>query len=222
AQNWIKWRKLPKENRNKFTKISSLLDDERISTKALKQKQSYVRKWHGNGLENWDGNVKNGKKIICRRTRTRGCGAIQATDLFTDNERDIPSEEKRHCVITYNEMTLFANDNEKTEWGLKQLERAINILEIALPDTIFVFGFDNSTNHRAFAEDALIVRRINIGYGEQPKGIKEVMIERKIWNERLRGKCVKCSKDEEEIYCNMKKLSRQLDFMEQKSVLEEI
>ncbi|CAG8852716.1 22817_t:CDS:2, partial [Gigaspora margarita] len=57
---------------------------------------------------------------------------------------------------------------------------------------------------------------------EQPKGIKEVMIERKIWNKRLRSKCVKCSKDEEKICCNMKKLARQLDFMEQKSILEEI
>ena len=34
AQNWIKWRKLPKENRGKFTKVSSLLDDERISMKV--------------------------------------------------------------------------------------------------------------------------------------------------------------------------------------------
>ncbi|CAG8855459.1 7943_t:CDS:2, partial [Gigaspora margarita] len=50
----------------------------------------------------------------------------------------------------------------------------------------------------------------------KPKGIKEVMIERKIWNKRLRGKCVKCSKDKEEICCNMKKLARQPDFMEQK------
>ncbi|KAF0553507.1 hypothetical protein F8M41_020239 [Gigaspora margarita] len=34
AQNWIKWRKLPKENRGKFMKVSSLLDDERISMKV--------------------------------------------------------------------------------------------------------------------------------------------------------------------------------------------
>ncbi|CAG8839834.1 4049_t:CDS:2, partial [Racocetra persica] len=33
AQNWLKWRKLPKDNRGKFTKVSSLLDDERISMK---------------------------------------------------------------------------------------------------------------------------------------------------------------------------------------------
>ncbi|CAG8850796.1 12867_t:CDS:2, partial [Racocetra persica] len=39
AQNWLKWRKLPKDNRGKFTKVSSLLDDERISMKIM----SYLR-----------------------------------------------------------------------------------------------------------------------------------------------------------------------------------
>ncbi|CAG8838961.1 16003_t:CDS:2, partial [Gigaspora margarita] len=33
TQNWIKWQKLPKENCGKFMKVSSLLDDERISIK---------------------------------------------------------------------------------------------------------------------------------------------------------------------------------------------
>ncbi|CAG8781139.1 21052_t:CDS:2, partial [Gigaspora rosea] len=79
-----------------------------------------------------------------------------------------------------------------------------------------------------FAEDALIARRMNVGYGGKQQKLHpgrfpdEVMIERKIWNERLRGKYIKCSKDEEEICCNMKKLARQPDFMEQKSILEEI
>ncbi|CAG8792591.1 21599_t:CDS:1, partial [Racocetra persica] len=52
----------------------------------------------------------------------------------------------------------------------KQLEWAIDILKIALPDTILVFGFDNSSSHEAFAKDALIINKINIGYSsEQPK-----------------------------------------------------
>ncbi|CAG8832648.1 33587_t:CDS:1, partial [Gigaspora margarita] len=33
AQNWIKWQKLSKENHDKFTKVSSLFDNERISMK---------------------------------------------------------------------------------------------------------------------------------------------------------------------------------------------
>ncbi|CAG8563463.1 21519_t:CDS:2, partial [Gigaspora margarita] len=44
----------------------------------------------------------------------------------------------------------------------KQLEQAIDILKIALPDTIFVFGFDNSSRHGAFTEDALIASKMNI------------------------------------------------------------
>ncbi|CAG8626755.1 10224_t:CDS:2, partial [Racocetra fulgida] len=43
----------------------------------------------------------------------------------------------------------------------KQLKLTIDILKIALSNMIFVFGFDN----------------------KQPKRIKEVMIERRIWNE---------------------------------------
>ncbi|CAG8811666.1 25825_t:CDS:2, partial [Gigaspora rosea] len=101
--------------------------------------------------------------------------------------KDIPPEEKRHCVITHDETTLSANDVEKSGWGpegyvscsltekrhaahpeipnhyitelleiganyegywkvkllAKQLEHAIDILKIALPNTIFVFEFDN-------------------------------------------------------------------------------
>ncbi|CAG8848381.1 21149_t:CDS:2, partial [Racocetra persica] len=45
------------------------------------------------------------------------------------------------------------------------LEYMINILEIALLDTIFVFRFDNSSSHSAFAEDVLVASRINVKYG---------------------------------------------------------
>ncbi|CAG8847999.1 21105_t:CDS:1, partial [Racocetra persica] len=48
------------------------------------------------------------------------------------------------------------------------------------------------------------------------------LTERGIWDKRLRGKCVKYVKDETKICCNKRKLARQLDFMEQKNVLEEI
>ncbi|CAG8782765.1 8256_t:CDS:2 [Dentiscutata erythropus] len=37
-------------------------------------------------------------------------------DLTKLLEKDIPLGEKRHCVITHNEMTLSTNDDEKTGW----------------------------------------------------------------------------------------------------------
>ncbi|CAG8848718.1 1526_t:CDS:2, partial [Gigaspora margarita] len=38
-------------------------------------------------------------------------------DLTMLIEKDIPLEEKRHCVITHDETTLSANDDEKSGWG---------------------------------------------------------------------------------------------------------
>ncbi|CAG8550663.1 41960_t:CDS:2, partial [Gigaspora margarita] len=43
-------------------------------------------------------------------------------------------------------------------------------IEIALLDTMLVFGFDNSSSHGAFTKDALVANRMNVGYRDkQPK-----------------------------------------------------
>ncbi|CAG8435766.1 6477_t:CDS:10 [Scutellospora calospora] len=315
----VKWRKLLKDNRSRFTKVSSLLDDERISMKIMSYLRShkfsvnprilkeYVENEH---CKEWrkdiyvDGHeckdvVHYRQTIFLPMMKELEPVLLEYDDkdLTKLVEKNILSEKKNHCVVTHDETTLAANDDKKTGWGpkgehklrlkgwgrcihiseflceplgrvhltaeqfaahlkipnqyvtelleigvnyegywnvqmlAKQLERAIDILEIALPDMIFVFGFDNSSSHGAFAEDALIVSRMNVGYGgKQPKmrpgqffdGIKEVMTERGIWNKQLRGKYIKYAENEEITCCNMRKLARQPDFMEQKNVLKEI
>ena len=85
---------------------------------------------------------------------------------------------------------------------------AIPIFEIVHPNAIAVFAFDNSTNHGAMADNALCAQHMNLNSGErqpvmkntvfgpentlqsmvfpsnhpkylnQPKGIKQVLIER--------------------------------------------
>ncbi|CAG8580316.1 12798_t:CDS:2, partial [Racocetra fulgida] len=40
-------------------------------------------------------------------------------DLIKLVEKEIPPEEKRHCVITHDETTLSTNDDEKMGWGPK-------------------------------------------------------------------------------------------------------
>ncbi|CAG8762124.1 15684_t:CDS:2, partial [Gigaspora rosea] len=206
--------KTSKRDRSKFTKVLSLLDNERISMKALKQKQSYAKKQHGNNLENWDSNA-NGFMLMMSELEPLLL-EYDDKDLTILIKKNILFEEKRHCVITHDETTLSANNNEKSRWArrfcvrdceqkirskeqdrgihvseflcellgcahlteerhaahpkipnryitelleigtnyegyckvellAKQLERAIDILEIALPNTIFVFGFDNCT-----------------------------------------------------------------------------
>ncbi|CAG8792411.1 17355_t:CDS:2, partial [Gigaspora rosea] len=78
----------------------------------------------------------------------------------------------------------------------KQLERAIDILEIALPDTMLVFGFDNSKQPKMrpsrFSdgipqEIVFPLNHRNEKKRGQPKGITEVLTERGIWNKKLRG-----------------------------------
>lgn len=50
-----------------------------------------------------------------------------------------------------------------------QLKQTIDIFEITHPDQIGVFLFDNSTGHNAFADDALIARKMNsLPGGKQP------------------------------------------------------
>ncbi|CAG8744957.1 25561_t:CDS:2, partial [Racocetra persica] len=151
-------------------------------------------------------------------------------------KKNIPLNQKPHCIITHDETTLATNDDKKTRWGpegeqklhpkrrgrciyiseflceplgcihltveqhlahseisnryvtetlevgvnhdgywniqllAEQLKRTIDVLEIVLPGTIFVFAFDNSSSHGAFVEDALVASKINVKYGgKQPR-----------------------------------------------------
>jgi hypothetical protein len=49
-------------------------------------------------------------------------------------------------------------------------DKVIPIFEERFPDAIGVFAFDNATSHAAFAPDALVAKRMNLGpKGKQPK-----------------------------------------------------
>lgn len=111
---------------------------------------------------------------------------------------------------------------------------------------------DNLQGHSAYAEDALLVSRMNVNPGGkqacmrddwythngqkiiQPmiftpndpknpnvaKGIKAILVECGLYQERLRGKCnKKCTSDS---CCNRRILELQADFMEQKSLVQEV
>lgn len=110
---------------------------------------------------------------------------------------------------------------------------------------------DNSQGHSAYAEDALLVLRMNVNPGEkqarmqdgcyvrngqniiQPmvfatdnptnpntaKGIKAILTERGLYQDRLRGKCKKCTS---ESCCQKHILELQPDFQQQKSLVQEV
>ncbi|CAG8668093.1 8518_t:CDS:2, partial [Racocetra fulgida] len=178
AQNWLKWRKLPKDNRGKFTKVSSLLDDERISMKEL---DPVFLEYDDQDLTKLvEKNIHPEKKKHCVITHDETMLAANDDEktgwgpkgrVHLTEEQHAAHPEISKCYVTE---LLEIEANYEGYWNVqllaKQLEWAIDILEIALPDTILVFGFDNSSSHGAFTEDVLIVNRMNVGYsGKQPK-----------------------------------------------------
>ncbi|CAG8666019.1 14043_t:CDS:2 [Cetraspora pellucida] len=95
-------------------------------------------------------------------------------------------ESLRHIHLTVEQHLVYSEIPNR--YITETLEVGINH-----DGTIFVFAFDNSSSHGAFAEDALVASRMNVKY-----------------------------EDEEKICCNIRKLARQPDFMEQKNILEDI
>jgi len=91
--------------------------------------------------------------------------------------------------------------------------KAIPIFQILFPNCTALFAFDNSSNHATFKSDALVANRMNLkpegkqpkmrntvfelnnqhqsminGNGE-PKGMKQVLIERDLWKDGLNANC---------------------------------
>ncbi|CAG8604007.1 15658_t:CDS:2 [Cetraspora pellucida] len=110
---------------------------------------------------------QDGVSEVCEhKIRLKGQGrGINVSEFLCEplTHPEIPK-----CYVTE---LLEIGANYEGYWNVqllaKQLEQAINILKIALPDMILVFGFDNSSSHGAFTKDVLIVNRMNVGYGSK-------------------------------------------------------
>src|SRR5436190_23942951 len=106
---------------------------------------------------------------------------------------------------------------------------AIPIFETIYPNAIAVMAFDNSTNHGAMPEDGLNATKMNVNpAGKQPrmhstffgtdnisqsmvfpsdhpqypnkaKGMRQILIERGLWKEELKGECKLCKGKEKKI-----------------------
>ena len=154
----------------------------------------------------------NGKSIMVSEFLTEACGRLKLTVEHIENYPDVP-EEARVC--------LKPGANEEGYWTathlIEQVEyKAIPIFEALFPNCIAVFAFDNSSNHSAFAADALVAKRMNIGPGGnapkmrdtfwgsnnerqsmnfpdgRPKGIKQILSERGLWRKNMVGECRLC------------------------------
>ena len=188
----------------------------------------------------------NRKSIMVSKFLTEACGRLKLTAEQIENYPDVPEE-----VRVY----LKPGKNDEEYWTAKHLieqveYKAIPIFEALFPNSIGVFAFDNSSNHSAFASDALVVKRMNIGPGGNApkmhdtfwgpnnerqsmnfpdgrlKGVKQVLIERGLWKNNIVGECKLCkNKNDDPLRvdcCGRRILSLQPDFLAQKSALVEI
>jgi len=129
----------------------------------------------------------------------------------------------------------------------RQLAKVITIFESQHPNKTGLFCFDQSSNHSAFAEDALLATNMNLNPGGkqhklkdgwfmkdgqkieqkmvnsegEAKGIKLVLIERGLWNDSLRLDCAQCPEGVLDC-CARTLMSNQADFQAQQSVLAEM
>jgi hypothetical protein len=187
----------------------------------------------------------NGKSIMVSEFLTEACGRLKLTVEHIENYPDVP-EEARVC--------LKPGANEEGYWTaahlIEQVEyKAIPIFEALFPNCIAVFVFDNSSNHSAFAPDALVAKRMNIGSGGnapkmrdtfwgpnhekqsmnfpdgQPKGIKQILCERGLWRQNMVGECKLCRNGNSDSLrtdcCGRRIISLQPDFLAQRSALVE-
>ncbi|CAG8700070.1 23670_t:CDS:2, partial [Racocetra persica] len=119
-------------------------------------------------------------------------------------KKNISLNQKPHCIITHNETTLAANDNKKTGWGPggeqklhpKGQGRYIHVSEFLCEPLGHVYL--TVEQHLAHSEipNRYVTETLEVG--------------------------VNHDENKEKICCNMRKLARQPDFIEQKNVLEDI
>ena len=86
-------------------------------------------------------------------------GDSNLTAEHIENYPDVPEEAR---------VFLKPGASEEGYWTaahlIEQVEyKAISIFEALFSNFIAVFAFNNSSNHSAFAPDALVVKRMNIG-----------------------------------------------------------
>ncbi|CAG8731255.1 6093_t:CDS:2, partial [Cetraspora pellucida] len=86
------------------------------------------------------------------------------------------AERKNALEHSHRSMLLSnARKNQEGFWTVNNLleqirDKVIPIFETKFPNIMAVFAFDNSTNHKAYAENTLIAARMNLKPGEnQPK-----------------------------------------------------
>ena len=188
----------------------------------------------------------NGRSIMVSEFLTEAYGRLCLSDEQVFDHRNVPKEARVY---------LQPGKNQEGYWTSEHLinqvkTKAIPIFEAMFPNCIGLFAFDNSSNHAAFKSDALVASKMNLKPGGkqpkmkdtvfgsnnqrqsmvnekgEPKGMKQILIERGLWREGLHADCQLCKDKIDDITrtdcCARRILSLQPDFLAQKSALEEV
>ncbi|RIB05318.1 hypothetical protein C2G38_2219929 [Gigaspora rosea] len=109
----------------------------------------------------------NGKSIMVSKFVLEACRRLRLNEKEKQSHPNIPAEARYY---------LKPGKNKESYWTVEHLlkqikENAITIFEAKFPGATAVFAFDNSMNHAAFANDALMAQRMNKG----PRGKQSIM-----------------------------------------------
>ena len=145
-----------------------------------------------------------GKSIMVSEFLLETIGRLKLTDELAASYPDISKDARRYLRPGKNEEGWWTAEHLLNQ----VIDSAIPIFNILYPNAIAVFAFDNSTNHGAMAKDGLNVFNMNLNpggkkpcmhetyygpnktsqsmvfpynhpkYPNQPKGMKQILIER--------------------------------------------
>ncbi|GES93332.1 hypothetical protein RCL_jg21131.t1 [Rhizophagus clarus] len=188
----------------------------------------------------------NDRSIMVSEFLSEECGRLKLNAQQIQENPSIPKEARAY---------LQPGKDREGFWTSEHLidqvkTKTIPIFETLFPNCIALFAFDNSSNHAAFKSDALVASRMNLKPGGkqpkmrntifgpsnqhqsmvnengEPKGIKQVLIERGLWKNGLNADCQLCKDkvdDENRVDCCARWIiSLQPDFLGQKSASEEV
>lgn len=192
-----------------------------------------------------------GKSIMVSDFLLETSGRLKLNENETSLYPNIPVEARKFLKPGKNEEGWWTAEHLLDQ----VINYAIPIFEAKYPNAIGIFAFDNSTNHGAMAKDALNINNMNVNPGgkqaimkstffgpnntfqsmvfpsnhpifpNQPKGMKQILVERDLWYDGLVGHCQLCKLKIEDITrtdcCMRKILSLERDFKSQKSQLQE-
>ncbi|CAG8646497.1 15974_t:CDS:2 [Cetraspora pellucida] len=198
--------------------------------------------------------VTHDESVFYANDGQRAFGHLLVNNHYVQNQlrqqnNSLPFEQQistEACCI------IHPGNNRDSYWTISDVaqqlkNRAIPIFEAMHSGCVAIFAFDNSSNHAAFANDALVVSRMNFKSGGQqpqmrntymrdgtlqemnypnstPKGMYQVLEERGLTYPNLKIICSDCKKraPQEHDCCATRILSLEPDFANQKSLLEEI